>query len=163
MNLTLKTGAAGRLPSRFDLAATRLEQETAGFVLGENAYRDPELSKTNDNPEAYRNAHAVRLTGLLQPQTSLPGRLELRPYLRTSRMDFLQHFLLGQPVERNGQESAASMTSFDWDLVERLSLVTGLDLEWADSFLVEDQAGPTTTAARPQTPSDLPASTTTTP
>ena len=147
MNLTLETGAAGRLPSRFDLAATRLEQETAGFVLGKNAYRDPELSKTNNNPEAYRNAHAVRLTGLLQPQTSLPGRLELRPYLRTSRMDFLQHFLLGQPVERNGQESAGLMTSFDWDLGERLSLVTGLDLEWADSFLVEDQAGPTTTGS----------------
>jgi outer membrane receptor protein involved in Fe transport len=144
LNATLTTGAGGSIPSRFDLAATKLEQETAGFILGKNAYRDPDLSQQNLNPEAYRNANAVRLTGLVQPQTSLPGQLELRPYLRTSRMDFLQHFLLGQPVERNGQESAGVMTSFDWDLGDRVALITGLDLEWADSFLVEDQENPTT-------------------
>ncbi len=144
LNATLTTGAGGSIPSRFDLAATKLEQETAGFILGKNAYRDPALSEQNLNPEAYRNANAVRVTGLVQPQTSLPGQLELRPYLRTSRMDFLQHFLLGQPVERNGQESAGVMTSFDWDLGDRVGLITGLDLEWADSFLVEDQENPTT-------------------
>ncbi len=144
LNATLTTGAGGSIPSRFDLAATRLEQQTAGFILGENAYRDPDLRERNLNPEAYRNANAVRLTGLVQPRTSLPGQLELRPYLRTSRMDFLQHFLLGKPVERNGQESAGVMTSFDWDLGDRVSLITGLDLEWADSFLVEDQENPTT-------------------
>ena len=144
LNATLTTGAGGSIPSRFDLAATKLEQQTAGFILGENAYRDPDLRQQNLNPEAYRDAHAVRLTGLVQPQASLPGRLELRPYFRTSRMDFLQHFLLGQPVERNGQESAGVMTSFDWDLGDRVSLITGLDLEWADSFLVEDQENPTT-------------------
>ncbi len=120
LNATLTTGAGGSIPSRFDLAATKLEQETAGFILGKNAYRDPDLSQQNLNPEAYRDANAVRLTGLVQPQTSLPGQLELRPYLRTSRMDFLQHFLLGQPVERNGQESAGVMTSFDWDLGDRV-------------------------------------------
>jgi iron complex outermembrane recepter protein len=147
LNLTLATADDGALPARVDLAATRLEQETAGFILGKNSYRDPDVRSSNDNPEAYRNAHAVRLTGMLRPQTPLPGRLELRPYLRTSRMDFLQHFLLGQPVERNGQESAGLMTSVDWEVGERLSLVTGLDLEWADSFLVEDQAGPTTTGS----------------
>ena len=59
-------------------------------------------------------------------------------------MDFLQHFLLGQPVERNGQDSVGLMTSVDWDARRRFALVTGLDLEWADSFLVEDQADPTT-------------------
>ncbi len=144
LNATLTTGAGGSIPSRFDLAATRLEQETAGFILGKNAYRDPDLSQQNLNPEAYRNANSVRITGLVQPQTSLPGQLELRPYLRTSRMDFLQHFLLGQPVERNGQESAGVMTSFDWDLGRRVGLITGLDLEWADSFLIEDQENPTT-------------------
>lgn len=141
---TLTTGAEGPIPARFDLSATLLDQETAGFITGQGAYRDRSLIETNPNPEAFRDASAVRLTGLVQPATSLPGRLELRPYLRTSRMEFLQHFLLGQPLERNGQESAGVMGSFDWDLGERLALVTGLDLEWADSFLVEDQAGPTT-------------------
>lgn len=144
LNATLSTGAGGRMPARFDLAATTLDQETAGFITGKNAYRDPALSESNPNPEAFRDAHAVRLTALLQPRTALPGALELRPYLRSSRMEFLQHFLLGQPLERNGQESAGLMTSVDWNLGQRVSLITGIDLEWADSFLVEDQANPTT-------------------
>jgi outer membrane receptor protein involved in Fe transport len=144
LNATLSTGSDGRMPARFDLAATTLDQETAGFITGKNAYRDPALSESNPNPEAFRDAHAVRLTALLQPQTALPGALELRPYLRSSRMEFLQHFLLGQPLERNGQESAGLMTSVDWNLGQRVSLITGIDLEWADSFLFEDQANPTT-------------------
>jgi len=144
LNATLSTSSDGRMPARFDLAATTLDQETAGFITGKNAYRDPALSKSNPNPEAFRDAHAVRLTALLQPRTALPGALELRPYLRSSRMEFLQHFLLGQPLERNGQESAGLMSSVDWNLGQRMSLITGIDLEWADSFLVEDQANPTT-------------------
>ncbi len=79
LNATLTTGAGGRIPSRFDLAATKLEQETAGFILGKNAYRDPDLSEQNLNPEAYRNAQAVRVTGLVQPQTSLPGSSSCGP------------------------------------------------------------------------------------
>ena len=144
LNATLVVGDDPDTAGRFDLAATNLNQETAGFVQGKNAYRDEALSETNPNPEAYRDAHAVRLTGLLRPQLDGPGRLELRPYARTSRMDFLQHFLLGQPVERNGQESAGLMSTYTWDLPERWSLITGVDLEWADSFLLEQQDGPTT-------------------
>jgi iron complex outermembrane recepter protein len=152
---TLVAHEGSPLAGRYDLAASRLEQETAGFVLGEAAYRDPALARTNPNPEAYRNATAIRLTGLLQPDVGLPGRLELRPFLRHSRMDFLQHFLLGQPVERNGQDSAGLMTTVDWELGPRLGLVTGVDLEFADSFLFERQDQPTTggtpaaNAARP--------------
>jgi outer membrane receptor protein involved in Fe transport len=144
LNASLVVGDDPDSAGRFDLAATNLNQETAGFVLGKNAYRDEALSATNPNPEAYRDAHAVRLTGLLRPQLDWPGRLELRPYARTSRMDFLQHFLLGQPVEKNGQESAGLMSTFTWDLPKRWSLATGVDLEWADSFLLEQQDGPTT-------------------
>jgi outer membrane receptor protein involved in Fe transport len=144
LNATIVVGDDPDTASRFDLAATNLDQETAGFVLGKNAYRDDDLSATNPNPEAYRDPHAVRVTGLLRPQIALPGRVELRPYARTSRMDFLQHFLLGQPVERNGQESVGLMSTLAWNLPERWSLVTGVDLEWADSFLLEVQDGPTT-------------------
>lgn len=143
LNATLAVGADSSLPARIDLAATRLDQETAGFILGEDAYRDASLSRTNPNPEAYRNVESARLTALLQPATSLPGQLELRPYARYSRMDFLQHFLPGQPVERNGQQSLGLMTTVDWNVPARASLTTGIDLEWADSFLLEDQQAPT--------------------
>jgi outer membrane receptor protein involved in Fe transport len=136
-------------PIRVDLAATTLDQDTAGFITGQGAYRSDQLSRQNANPEAYREAHAVRLTGLLQPPTNGAARLELRPYLRTSRMEFLQHFLIGKPLERNGQESAGLMSTLVWDEDPDRTLVAGLDVEAADSFLVEDQAGPATDGSPP--------------
>jgi iron complex outermembrane receptor protein len=141
---------------RFDLAATDLDQQTAGFITGKDAYQNEQLARSNPNPDAYRNAHAVRLTGLIEPQVPFDARLELRPYLRTSRMDFLQHFLLGQPVERNGQESVGLMSTLTWDTQEAWSATAGIDLERAQSFLQEYQDQPTTggspaaNAIRPQ-------------
>jgi outer membrane receptor protein involved in Fe transport len=155
LNATLASTWAGT-PVRFDLAATDLEQETAGFITGKDAYEDEQVARSNPNPEAYRNARAVRLTGLIEPQLPLEARLELRPYLRTSRMEFLQHFLLGQPLERNGQESAGLMSTLTWDSASSWSAAVGADLEWAQSFLYEYQANPTTggsaaaNAIRPQ-------------
>ena len=137
-------GRWGDLPASLMLAATSLDQQTAGFITGQGAYRSDALSRQNLNPEAYREATAVRLTGLLQPATDGAARLELRPYLRTSRMEFLQHFLLGKPLERNGQESAGVMTSLTWDGDPTWTLVTGADLELAESFLFQAQDGPTT-------------------
>ena len=137
------TGRWGDTPASAGLAATWLDQQTAGFITGKDAYRSDELSRQNLNPEAFREASAARLTGLLQPPGPGNARLELRPYLRTSRMEFLQHFLLGKPLESNGQESAGLMTTLAWDHGQDWSVVAGLDLEFADSFLREDQDGPT--------------------
>jgi iron complex outermembrane receptor protein len=148
LNLTA-AGDWGRTPLRFDLAATWLEQDTAGFIVGQGAYRVPALRTENLNPEAYRDASAVRLTGIITPLLSDGARLELRPYLRTSRMQFLQHFLLGQPLERNGQESGGLMSMITWDTNPDRLLVTGLDLEIADSFLEQYQDGPTTGGSPP--------------
>jgi outer membrane receptor protein involved in Fe transport len=148
----LNATAAGRwgdLPANLMLAATSLDQQTAGFITGKGAYRSDALSRQNLNPEAFREATAVRLTGLLQPETGGAARFELRPYLRTSRMEFLQHFLLGKPLERNGQESAGVMTSLTWDGDPAWTLVTGADLELAQSFLFQAQDGPTTDGTPP--------------
>ena len=142
-NATLAT-QAGATPLRLDLASTMLDQQTAGFITGEDAYRDEALSRSNPNPNAYRKAHALRLTGLVAPPANGSMRLEFRPYLRSSRMEFLQHFLLGQPTERNGQESLGLMTSFIWDQGRDWFAAAGVDLEYADSFLLEEQDGPTT-------------------
>jgi len=143
INVTTST-VTGRTPMRFDLAATILNQDTAGFIRGKDAYEDEDLITTNPNPEAYRDASAVRLTGLIQPATPWAARLELRPYLRSSRMEFLQHFLLGQPLERNGQESGGLMSALYWDSDSDWSVTAGLDLELGHSFLQQEQDRPTT-------------------
>jgi outer membrane receptor protein involved in Fe transport len=147
-NATLK-GRWGDAPIRFDLAATTLDQETAGFITGKDAYESLKLSESNPTPGAYRDGSAVRLTGLIQPQVPGGAQLELRPFLRTSRTDFLQHFLLGQPVERNGQESGGLLSSVAWGDVTDWSLVAGLDFELGRSTLLEDQDQPTTGGSPP--------------
>jgi outer membrane receptor protein involved in Fe transport len=129
------------------LAATNLNQETAGFIQGENAYRDESTARSNANPEAYRDAYAVRLVGQYQRNLNERLQLDVRPYVRHSRMDFLQHFLIGKPREENGQDSAGVLSSLQIDAFTNTRFLTGLDLELANGFLKETQDGPATDGA----------------
>jgi outer membrane receptor protein involved in Fe transport len=126
------------------LNATHLDQQTAGFIVGENAYRDEELARSNANPEAYREAHSLRATAVYGRPLDGSGRLDLRMVLRSSRMEFLQHFLLGQPLERNGQESLGLLLSRTLDFPGGSQLIAGLDAELAAGSLLQRQDGPTT-------------------
>lgn len=129
-------------------AATNLNQETAGFIQGFDSYKNESIAKSNANPEAFRDAYAMRLTG----EYSRPfdgAVLSVRPYVRHSRMDFLQHFLIGKPLEENGQDSLGVLTSWQATAFGNMQLLAGLDLELADGFLQETQAGPATDGAPP--------------
>ncbi|HET6604810.1 MAG TPA: TonB-dependent receptor [Xanthomonadaceae bacterium] len=130
-------GASGS--PRALLALTRLDQETAGFVFGENAFADARRFG-NANPEAFRDAQAARMhLRWLWPVAA--GELGLTPYVRRDRMEFLQHFLPGAPLERNGSDSAG--VQLRWSSVSgRNDHVLGLDLERARGTLLELQAGP---------------------
>jgi outer membrane receptor protein involved in Fe transport len=98
LNLSLlRRQGDARLGVQF--AATNLSQETAGFIQGFNSYRDENIAKSNANPEAYRDAYAMRLTGEYARPLGA-AQLTIRPFVRHSRMDFLQHFLIGKPLER---------------------------------------------------------------
>lgn len=130
-----------------DLSATNLNQETAGFIQGFNAYRNEAIAKSNPNPEAYRDAYAVRLVGRYEQPLSENMQLAVRPYARYSRMDFLQHFLIGKPLERNGQQSVGVLTALDFTAFDNTRFLTGLDIEFAQGFLKETQAGPATDGA----------------
>lgn len=126
---------------RFFLAATLtdLRQETAGFVVGHEAYRDEQLSRSNPHPEAFRDASSNRIYGAW---TSRLGGLDLdvRPYVRSSSMEFLHHSVPGQPVERNGQDSAGVLASATLDGESSL-LVFGLDIDHSNVFLEQMQEG----------------------
>lgn len=131
---------------RWRMAATRLDQDTAGFVRGENAYRDPVLRRSNANPEAFRDANSARLSGRWTRQDCNDCLDEVGGVLRHSSMDFLQHFLLGIPLEQNSQTSLA----LNWarerqaEVLAGLSWRIGADAEWADTSLQQSQALPTT-------------------
>ena len=139
---------------RAALAATTLRQDTAGYVTGFEAYRDSRLRRSNPNPEAFREADSVRASlGWLRDDGE--RRVELRPYLRASQMRFLQHFLPGQPEEKNGQLSLGAQLNAR-SAAGGGTLHYGLDLELAEGFLEQFQADetegvpPPVAAIRPQ-------------
>ena len=123
------------------LSATDLDQETAGFIFGEDAYKDSDLNRANLNPEAFREASSERLYAIWNKSFS-GYDLDVRPYLRHSDMRFLQHFLPGQPLEENGHVGAGAMTALSFDR-DKHHVVVGIDIEWSDIFLEQTQAGPT--------------------
>jgi outer membrane receptor protein involved in Fe transport len=125
------------------LNATNLRQDTAGFIIGEDSYRDESIAKSNPNPEAYRNARSLRFSTHYGFTRREDEHYDARLVLRSSRMDFLQHFLLGKPLEENGQDSVAALLSRSGPAGGG-RLVTGLDFEHASGFLRQTQAGPTT-------------------
>ena len=90
----------GRWHVRNTLSATNLDQKTGGYVQGFKAYKDRDLRRSNSNPGAYRDAWSLRAASHWQHEQT-----RISTYLRRSRMEFLQHFLPGQPTETNEQTS----------------------------------------------------------
>ncbi len=122
------------------LTGAQLDQDTAGFILGERSYADPELRRANLNPEAFRSGSAVRLISRAQWLDDAGVENRVTGFARRSRMTFLQHFLPGQPLERNGQVSVG--LQFDQDRqVPVGTLKWGLDVEWFNGFLFQFQDG----------------------
>jgi iron complex outermembrane receptor protein len=122
-------------------AATNLDQQTAGYIYGYEAYKDRALSRQNLNPEAFREADAQRLSGRWSHAMAEGAELESGIIIRRSEMEFLQHYLPGKPLERNGQHSIQAGLAWRQDL-EQTRLALGLDLELAQGFLWEYQENP---------------------
>ncbi len=130
---------------RLRAAGTVLNQETAGFIQGFNSYRDRAIARSNPNPESFRDASSARVSARWEREGVLgeDSRLELSGLYRRSRMDFLQHFLIGKPLEHNAQTSymlAGALILPRGKLTTRLAL----DVETASSELSEFQQGPAT-------------------
>ena len=126
-------------------SATDLDQETAGFIFGEDAYEEPSLNRENLNPEAFRDAASQRLYAVWKAPLSVLGtnvNADIRPYLRHSDMRFLQHFLPGQPLEENSHVSTGIVSALSFGDADR-QFVVGGDIEWSDVRLEQTQSGPT--------------------
>ncbi|WP_185964445.1 TonB-dependent receptor [Aliikangiella marina] len=133
----------GRLLVDTVLNASNLDQETAGFLQqGEDAYKNPLFQRTNQFPEAYRDARSVRLHSKITSAPIDNYSWQLTPYWRTNKMEFLMHFLPGQPIEENGHDSfgirwqgAIEQDDTTW--------VFGAESELTDAYLRQYQPNPT--------------------
>ena len=138
----------------FNLRLTNLNQETAGYISGKDIYKDKTESEKNLNPEAYRDAYSLKSN--LKFLWSLNDKIvSFIPYLRKTKMEFLQHYLPGTPVENNSHTSFGFITSHE-NKLENIKLTSGMQIETARVKLKEFQEFPLTTssafnnAVRPQ-------------
>lgn len=124
-------------------SGSNLNQETAGFVVGTDAYRDDALRTTNPNPEAYRDAKSARFYSRIEYHFDTDSHLTVTPYARYTDMAFLQHFLPGTPLETNGQKSVGLQSAYYHSPTEKWELISGVDFEFTDAFLKQEQDQPT--------------------
>jgi outer membrane receptor protein involved in Fe transport len=128
---------------RATMTTVNLNQETAGYVIGPDAYKNPALYKTNPNPDAYRDAWAIRSAVRAERDLSPTETIALTPYMRTNGMNFLMHFQNGKPVEENGHWSGGLLTSYEKRLSGGHKIIIGFDSEYTDGYLREIQSNPT--------------------
>lgn len=132
-------------PDRIKLLVSgqNLNQETAGFIRGFEAYRDGDLARSNPNPEAFRDAWALRASARWDRDLNDSMTLSITPFARVNDMEFLRHFVPDQSLEETGHWSAGAQSALYIDLEGGHTLVAGLDLEYTDGYLKETQARPT--------------------
>jgi iron complex outermembrane receptor protein len=128
------------------LHLTNLNQETAGFVEGNDAYKNDDLKRYNPNPESFRDAKSYRFSSRFD-WTLGDNALSLTPYYRKTDMSLLQHFLPGLPLEENGQHSFGLQTMYSGNNSGALHWQVGLDMETTDAYLRETQFVPATGTA----------------
>lgn len=81
------------------LSINNLDQQTASFVVGKESYARTELKKENPNREAFRENRSARWYGRFDFAAANGDEVTITPFLRYQDMKFLQHFLVGQPLE----------------------------------------------------------------
>ena len=123
------------------LTASNLNQETAGFIQGADAYKDEDIAKSNPNPEAYRDAWSARAGARLSREMG-GGTLTLTPYAHTQAMIFAQHFLPNGGVEKNGSTGGGVMARFQREVSEAVTWRVGADVDVASGWLKEIQPEP---------------------
>lgn len=123
------------------LHLSNLNQETAGYVLGYEAYDNHDRKKENPNPEAYRDSESMRIQTRIEKKLGTDSSFVVTPYARYSDMEFLMHFLPGTPTEENGQSSFGVQTSYIRPVSSKLSLTNGFDAEYTDAYLKQSQQG----------------------
>ncbi len=127
---------AWNLESR--LVFQNLNQETAAFVEGANAYDSSTLARANAAPEAFRDQRLARARATLSRQL---GNMELRvtPYARWIDADLLLSFFPSRALETSGQTGGGVQSTLYWEPREDLSLIFGADGDIGEGRLREFQ------------------------
>ena len=135
--LSLMHAYHGDISVKSVFSATNLNQETAGYLVGTDAYKDNDLRETNANPEAFRDATSYRFHSQTEFDSETTQWM-IKPYYRNTDMIFLMHFLPGTPLEENGHWSIG-IQSMGAREIGKVDLRFGVDLEYSSGYLRQYQ------------------------
>jgi iron complex outermembrane receptor protein len=121
------------------LEGSNLDQETAGYITGFEAYEDDDAREENPNPEAYRDAWSARGHLNFSRDWGAAGELSLKPYWRSNSMTFLQHYLPWKATENNRHHSIGLQAMLS-GRSDRLGWRVGMDMDRTNGALLETQA-----------------------
>ena len=124
------------------LAGYNLNQETAGFIEGPDAFRDDVLRRSNANPNSFRDAMGVRLSSRVDVDLGEGTTLSVTPFARWNDMAFRLHFFPSQALETNSHWSLGAQNALYVDR-NSFSAIIGLDAEVTRGDLAEFQSIPT--------------------
>jgi outer membrane receptor protein involved in Fe transport len=124
------------------LIAQNLNQESAGFIEGPDAFRSRALASGNPAPEAYRDTRLVRAQATF---TRRGGGQQWRitPFARAIEADLNLFFFPSRAQEITRQGGGGVQASASWELSPALGLVAGLDVDQSRGEVIEFQSRPT--------------------
>jgi len=122
---------------------TNLNQETGGYVEGPEAYKNSSLRETNPNPEAYRDNESFRVWTRVSKEFDNDWEVVFTPYFREVNLNFIQHFLPGQPTEDSEHRSLGMQFATYKDFSDNAYMAVGLDMETTDGNLFQFQENAT--------------------
>lgn len=135
-------GDIGQTDWSLRLSGVDLEQETATFVNGFKAYEDEAASRRNADPEAFRNAYALRAALHLNRPLTETLSAQAVVFARSNDMQFRMHFLPSEALETSGHDSIGFQSALVWALDDSVFRL-GLDTDFTDGALREFQTRPT--------------------
>lgn len=124
------------------LAFDNFNQETAGFIFGTEAYKDNDLIRTNDFPEAFRDSRSLRGSAAFERPLASNATVTLTPFFRSTDMQFLRHFVPGQALEKNGHKSLGLQATY-FCQTNKLNYTLGFDGDITSGYVKEFQNNPT--------------------
>lgn len=122
---------------------TDLDQETAGFIVGLDSFRDRTLARQNLDPEAFRKTKSLRAWLKASTELASGAVASGAVYVRDTDMDFRLHFLPGDPLEQNAQTGFGWQSAVTFKPNESLTWAVGFDGDITDSELQQTQDEPT--------------------
>ncbi|MBU2870383.1 TonB-dependent receptor [Colwellia sp. E2M01] len=123
------------------MAYTNLAQETAGYIEGEEAYKDEDLKRSNPNPEAFRNNQSFRAYSRIQYAIDDDTFASITPYFRWADTEFLQHYLPWKSLEENDQMSVGFQSQLEKSF-NNINVLLGFDTDLTRGGLQETQDEP---------------------